>query len=98
MGLYVMMIILEIQWRTQYNMKFLHQLPHEVVKMKEMCDLMLSLYPKDSYPLEVLGQHYLLLGKENLYMAITYIKQWCRADFHKEYSHKTLKFIWFKQS
>lgn len=39
------------------------QLPHEVVKMKEMCDIMLSLYPKDTYPLEALAKHYLGLGK-----------------------------------
>lgn len=44
-------------------MEFLCQLPHEVVKMKETCDSMLSLYPKDPYPLEVLAQHYLFLGK-----------------------------------
>ncbi|KAM9446217.1 superkiller complex protein 3 [Clarias gariepinus] len=41
--------------------KCLSKLPHEVKKMKEMCDVMLSLYPKDSYPLEVLGQHFLML-------------------------------------
>ncbi|KAI4898343.1 hypothetical protein NFI96_024563 [Prochilodus magdalenae] len=40
--------------------KCLSKLPHELVKLKEMCENMLSHYPKDSYPLEVLGQHYLL--------------------------------------
>ncbi|TSM86011.1 Tetratricopeptide repeat protein 37 [Bagarius yarrelli] len=46
----------------QDYIKCLSKLPHEVKKLKEMCDLMLSLYPEDSYPLEVFGQHHLLLG------------------------------------
>ncbi|KAI5613252.1 tetratricopeptide repeat protein 37 [Silurus asotus] len=45
----------------QDYIKCLSNLPHEVVKMKEMCDIMLSLYPKDSYPLAVLVEHYLHL-------------------------------------
>ncbi|XP_072521083.1 superkiller complex protein 3 [Salminus brasiliensis] len=40
--------------------KYLSKLPHEVLKLKEVCETMLSLYPKDTYPLEVLSQHYLL--------------------------------------
>ncbi|KAI5088222.1 tetratricopeptide repeat protein 37 [Silurus meridionalis] len=45
----------------QDYIKCLSNLSHEVVKMKEMCDIMLSLYPKDSYPLAVLVEHYLHL-------------------------------------
>ncbi|XP_027001415.1 tetratricopeptide repeat protein 37 [Tachysurus fulvidraco] len=45
----------------QDYIKCLSKLPHEVMKMKQMCDLMLTLYPKVYYPLEVLAQHYLLL-------------------------------------
>ncbi|XP_062873563.1 superkiller complex protein 3 [Trichomycterus rosablanca] len=44
----------------QDYIKCLSKLPHEVMKMKEMCDAMLTLYPKDSYPLEELGRQYLL--------------------------------------
>uniref|UniRef100_A0AAR2J8L1 Tetratricopeptide repeat domain 37 n=1 Tax=Pygocentrus nattereri TaxID=42514 RepID=A0AAR2J8L1_PYGNA len=45
---------------TKDYIKCLSKLPHEVVKLKEMCETMLSLYPKDSYPLEVLGEYYLI--------------------------------------
>uniref|UniRef100_A0AAR2M0I3 Tetratricopeptide repeat domain 37 n=1 Tax=Pygocentrus nattereri TaxID=42514 RepID=A0AAR2M0I3_PYGNA len=47
---------------TKDYIKCLSKLPHEVVKLKEMCETMLSLYPKDSYPLEVLGEYYLISG------------------------------------
>lgn len=39
------------------------QLPQEEAKMKEACESMLSLYPRQSYPLEVLCSHYLKTGK-----------------------------------
>ncbi|XP_036955110.1 tetratricopeptide repeat protein 37 isoform X3 [Acanthopagrus latus] len=42
--------------------KCLSKLPQEEVKMKEACESMLSLYPNDSYPLEVLCSHYLNTG------------------------------------
>ncbi|KAL7839781.1 hypothetical protein SRHO_G00264390 [Serrasalmus rhombeus] len=45
---------------TKDYIKCLSKLPHEVMKLKEMCETMLSLYPKDSYPLEVLGEYYLI--------------------------------------
>ncbi|XP_070689878.1 tetratricopeptide repeat protein 37 [Pempheris klunzingeri] len=40
-------------------------LPQEEAKMKEACESMLSLYPKQSYPLEVLCSHYLKTGFQN---------------------------------
>ncbi|XP_015228816.1 PREDICTED: tetratricopeptide repeat protein 37 [Cyprinodon variegatus] len=39
--------------------KYLSKLPHEEVKMKEACRSMLSVYPNQSYPLEVLCSHFL---------------------------------------
>uniref|UniRef100_A0A4W6G7G6 SKI3 subunit of superkiller complex n=1 Tax=Lates calcarifer TaxID=8187 RepID=A0A4W6G7G6_LATCA len=39
-----------------------HFLPQEEAKMKEACESMLSHYPSQSYPLEVLGSHYLKTG------------------------------------
>lgn len=39
--------------------KCLSKLPQEEAKMKEACETMLSLYPSQSYPLEVLCSHYL---------------------------------------
>uniref|UniRef100_A0A4W4FXR7 Tetratricopeptide repeat domain 37 n=1 Tax=Electrophorus electricus TaxID=8005 RepID=A0A4W4FXR7_ELEEL len=48
---------------TQDYIKCLSKLPHEVVKLKEMCETVLLLYPKDPYPLEVLGERYLISGK-----------------------------------
>uniref|UniRef100_A0A673CNW3 Tetratricopeptide repeat domain 37 n=1 Tax=Sphaeramia orbicularis TaxID=375764 RepID=A0A673CNW3_9TELE len=39
--------------------KCLSKMPKEEGKMKEACETMLSLYPKQSYPLEVLCSHYL---------------------------------------
>uniref|UniRef100_A0A4W4G0A7 Tetratricopeptide repeat domain 37 n=1 Tax=Electrophorus electricus TaxID=8005 RepID=A0A4W4G0A7_ELEEL len=47
---------------TQDYIKCLSKLPHEVVKLKEMCETVLLLYPKDPYPLEVLGERYLISG------------------------------------
>ncbi|XP_076854203.1 tetratricopeptide repeat protein 37 isoform X2 [Brachyhypopomus gauderio] len=47
---------------TQDYIKCLSKLPHEAEKLKEMCETVLLLYPKDPYPLEVLGEHYLALG------------------------------------
>ncbi|XP_058492628.1 superkiller complex protein 3 [Solea solea] len=40
----------------------LSKLPQEETKMKEACESMSSLYPKQSYPLEVLCSHYLKTG------------------------------------
>uniref|UniRef100_A0A8B9JV81 Tetratricopeptide repeat domain 37 n=1 Tax=Astyanax mexicanus TaxID=7994 RepID=A0A8B9JV81_ASTMX len=45
---------------TEDYIKYLSKLPHEVAKLKEVCATMLTLYPKDTYPLAVLGEHYLL--------------------------------------
>ncbi|CAK6950140.1 SKI3 subunit of superkiller complex protein isoform X1 [Scomber scombrus] len=42
--------------------KCLSKLPHEEAKMKEACESMLSLYPSQSYPLEILCSHYLKTG------------------------------------
>ncbi|XP_068167730.1 superkiller complex protein 3 [Antennarius striatus] len=42
--------------------KCLSKLPDEEAKMKEVCESMLSLYPNQSYPLEVLSSHYLRTG------------------------------------
>uniref|UniRef100_A0A3Q2QUL0 SKI3 subunit of superkiller complex n=1 Tax=Fundulus heteroclitus TaxID=8078 RepID=A0A3Q2QUL0_FUNHE len=39
--------------------KCLSKLPHEEAKMKEACHSMLSAYPSQTYPLEVLCSHYL---------------------------------------
>lgn len=39
------------------------QLPHEVAKLKELCDATLSCYPTQSYPLEALSEHYIKTGK-----------------------------------
>ncbi|KAK5613394.1 hypothetical protein CRENBAI_022565 [Crenichthys baileyi] len=39
--------------------KCLSKLPHEEGKMKEACQSMLSVYPRQTYPLEVLCSHYL---------------------------------------
>ncbi|CAG00393.1 unnamed protein product [Tetraodon nigroviridis] len=43
----------------------LSKLPKEEVKMKEACESMLSLYPNQSYPLEVLCSHYLDTGAQD---------------------------------
>uniref|UniRef100_A0A8C5ICB9 Tetratricopeptide repeat domain 37 n=1 Tax=Gouania willdenowi TaxID=441366 RepID=A0A8C5ICB9_GOUWI len=40
----------------------LSKLPQEEVKMKEVCQSVLLLYPNQSYPLEVLCSHYLTTG------------------------------------
>uniref|UniRef100_UPI0037E80CDA superkiller complex protein 3 n=1 Tax=Semicossyphus pulcher TaxID=241346 RepID=UPI0037E80CDA len=45
--------------------KCLSKLPEEEAKMKEACESMLSLYPNQSYPLEVLCSHYLRKGVLN---------------------------------
>ncbi|XP_071338724.1 superkiller complex protein 3 [Trachinotus anak] len=42
--------------------KCLSKLPQEEAKMKEACESMLSHYPSQSYPLEVLCSHYLKTG------------------------------------
>uniref|UniRef100_A0A4W6G8C9 SKI3 subunit of superkiller complex n=1 Tax=Lates calcarifer TaxID=8187 RepID=A0A4W6G8C9_LATCA len=47
---------------TDY-VRCLSKLPQEEAKMKEACESMLSHYPSQSYPLEVLGSHYLKTGK-----------------------------------
>ncbi|KAM4576471.1 tetratricopeptide repeat protein 37 [Odontesthes bonariensis] len=47
--------------------KCLSKLPHEEAKMKEACQSMLSLYPSQSYPLEVLCCHYLKTGNMDDY-------------------------------
>lgn len=46
---------------TDY-IKCLSKLPQEKAKLKEACESMLSLYPNQSYPLEVLCSHYLTVG------------------------------------
>uniref|UniRef100_A0A4W6GAK8 SKI3 subunit of superkiller complex n=1 Tax=Lates calcarifer TaxID=8187 RepID=A0A4W6GAK8_LATCA len=46
---------------TDY-VRCLSKLPQEEAKMKEACESMLSHYPSQSYPLEVLGSHYLKTG------------------------------------
>lgn len=38
------------------------QIPQGEAKMKEACEAMMSLYPKHSYPLEVLCSHHLKTG------------------------------------
>ncbi|XP_038559572.1 tetratricopeptide repeat protein 37 [Micropterus salmoides] len=45
--------------------KCLSKLPQEEAKLKEACESMLSLYPDQSYPLEVLCSHYLKTGVQN---------------------------------
>ncbi|XP_067463493.1 superkiller complex protein 3 [Thunnus thynnus] len=45
--------------------KCLSKLPHKEAKMKEACESMLSLYPNQSYPLEILCSHYLKTGLQN---------------------------------
>ncbi|KAI9527787.1 hypothetical protein NQZ68_027877 [Dissostichus eleginoides] len=45
--------------------KCLSKLPQEETKMKEACESMLSLYPNQSYPLEVLCSHYLRTGVQD---------------------------------
>ncbi|KAM3611589.1 uncharacterized protein V6R79_020889 [Siganus canaliculatus] len=45
--------------------KCLSKLPHEEAKMKKACESMLSLYPNQSYPLEILCSHYLKTGIED---------------------------------
>ncbi|XP_028270301.1 tetratricopeptide repeat protein 37 [Parambassis ranga] len=42
--------------------KCLSKLPQEEAKMKEACQSMLSLYPSNSYPLEILCGHYIKTG------------------------------------
>uniref|UniRef100_A0A8C1D2Y9 SKI3 subunit of superkiller complex n=1 Tax=Cyprinus carpio carpio TaxID=630221 RepID=A0A8C1D2Y9_CYPCA len=44
--------------------KCLSKLPHEVAKLKEVCDATLSRYPTHSYPLEALSEHYIRTGNE----------------------------------
>ncbi|XP_061673335.1 tetratricopeptide repeat protein 37 [Syngnathoides biaculeatus] len=45
--------------------KCLSKLPEEEEKMKQACESMVSLYPAQSYPLEVLCFHYLKKGVQN---------------------------------
>ncbi|KAM4615710.1 tetratricopeptide repeat protein 37 [Polymixia lowei] len=45
--------------------KCLSQLSDKEAKMKEVCESMLSLYPTQSYPLEVLCSHYLKTGVQS---------------------------------
>ncbi|XP_051923327.1 tetratricopeptide repeat protein 37 [Hippocampus zosterae] len=45
--------------------KCLSKLPEEEEKMKQACESMLSLYPAQSYPLEVLCSHYLQKGVQS---------------------------------
>ncbi|XP_076021281.1 superkiller complex protein 3 [Genypterus blacodes] len=45
--------------------KCLSKLPHEEVKMKEACESMLSLYPAQSFPLEILCSFYLKTGAQS---------------------------------
>ncbi|XP_039658125.1 tetratricopeptide repeat protein 37 [Perca fluviatilis] len=45
--------------------KCLSKLPQEEAKMKQACESMLSLYPNQSYPLEVLCSYYLQTGVQN---------------------------------
>nr|XP_046243032.1 tetratricopeptide repeat protein 37 isoform X2 [Scatophagus argus] len=49
---------------TDY-IKCLSKLPNDEAKLKEACESMLSLYPKQSYPLEVLCSHYLKTGVQS---------------------------------
>lgn len=52
---------------------FLFQLQHEEVKMKEVCDSMLGLYPTDAFPLEVLSLHYIQRSKSFAGIAEAYL-------------------------
>ncbi|KAM6965620.1 superkiller complex protein 3 [Aplochiton taeniatus] len=45
--------------------KCLSKLSHEESKMEEACEAMLSVYPTQTYPLEVLCSHYLRTGQLN---------------------------------
>uniref|UniRef100_A0A9R1SL33 SKI3 subunit of superkiller complex n=2 Tax=Cyprinus carpio TaxID=7962 RepID=A0A9R1SL33_CYPCA len=47
---------------SQDYIKCLSKLPHEVAKLKEVCDATLSRYPTHSYPLEALSEHYIRTG------------------------------------
>uniref|UniRef100_A0A671QPP2 Tetratricopeptide repeat protein 37-like n=1 Tax=Sinocyclocheilus anshuiensis TaxID=1608454 RepID=A0A671QPP2_9TELE len=49
---------------SQDYIKCLSKLPHEVAKLKEVCDATLSRYPTHSYPLEALSEHYIRTGHE----------------------------------
>lgn len=48
--------------KQMFNLCIL-QLPHEVAKLNEVCDAMLSRYPTHSYPLEALSEHYIRTGQ-----------------------------------
>lgn len=52
----------EHQKLTADYIKCLSKLSHEKAKMKEACESMLSLYPSQTYPLEVICTHYLNTG------------------------------------
>lgn len=45
--------------------KCLSKMPQREVKMKQICEAMVSLYPAESYPLEVLCSHYVAAGVFN---------------------------------
>ncbi|XP_051518689.1 tetratricopeptide repeat protein 37 [Myxocyprinus asiaticus] len=47
---------------SENYIRCLAKLPHEVAKLNEACDATLSLYPKSSYPLEALSEHYIKTG------------------------------------
>ncbi|XP_073716319.1 superkiller complex protein 3 [Misgurnus anguillicaudatus] len=47
---------------SENYIKFLSKLPHEVVKLKVICEGTLFLYPTYFYPLEVLCEHYMKTG------------------------------------
>ncbi|TRY85691.1 hypothetical protein DNTS_013421 [Danionella cerebrum] len=53
----------EAHWSlSQDYIKCLSKLPHQVAKLKEVCDAMLLLYPTHPYPLEVLSEHFIKTG------------------------------------
>ncbi|XP_056601418.1 SKI3 subunit of superkiller complex protein isoform X1 [Triplophysa dalaica] len=47
---------------TENYIYFLSKLPYEVIKLKEICNGTLSIYPTFSYPLEALSEHYIKTG------------------------------------
>uniref|UniRef100_A0A672M7X6 SKI3 subunit of superkiller complex n=1 Tax=Sinocyclocheilus grahami TaxID=75366 RepID=A0A672M7X6_SINGR len=48
---------------SQDYIKCLSKLPHEVAKLKEVCDATLSRYPTHPYPLEALSENYIRTGQ-----------------------------------
>lgn len=71
---------------SQDYIKCLSKLPHEVAKLKEVCDATLSHYPTHPYPLEALSEHYIQTG-DCSEEAVSCFKRLLELDPNNSYAH-----------